>query len=232
MLYLLLALVSSSFAGTPWWGGNLDLNSRYQWRGLHFSDGPVMQGALEGGISNLTVGTFGNLALGFGDDALLFDELDLYTSWTQQEGDIWVSPSLVVYMFPGLAPTTGEVLLDMGWMPATLGLQGGLALDVMDAAGSFWGQMEAVYEPALDGPLALQILLGGGAGNGRFNEYYAGLESGGFSSAWLQFTADHGLSSSLGVSAWVRGEIIVNDALRQALGQPLFNPVGGVSLSF
>jgi hypothetical protein len=157
-------------------GVSTDFVSKYVWRGIPLSEGPVMQS--EGWFSayGANVVVWSNLDLGESE----LNEIDLQTSYRYQWKNLSVEPILLFYFFPnqGGAPPTGEAGFKLSYSLGPFQFTTGHAFDFMEFGGAYFGAVAAGYQREFTSYFSLETAAGIGWANSQFNEAYLGVPHG------------------------------------------------------
>jgi hypothetical protein len=175
----LLAVSAAASAAEPGppleLGFELDLASRYRWRGLELSSGPVVQPALWLSSGALTVSLWAN-----GDfnsrrpEGVSYgvNEVDVAVAWELALGDLAITPTAQSYTtrYGGATSTTVEVGLEAALPVGPLELTMALSRDVVQAPGAGYGEFGIGWRRALHPERELELRLTAAGGTTRFLE--------------------------------------------------------------
>jgi hypothetical protein len=154
------------------YGGEVDFASRYVWRGLAFSEHPVVQPSARLSDYGATVGVSSSAYLGTEpgiDDTV--SELDLTGRYDFTLGAASISPTIGAYLYPS-APSTAELGATVSYDLQLLALQTHQALDIADNAGGWYADIGAARSQPLGSRLKLDAAASVGWGSGSFARYY------------------------------------------------------------
>lgn len=161
-------------------GADAALMSKYVWRGLVATDGPVLQPCGTVGLSGVTFGAWANLDL---DDANLrsgeITEVDLWAEYGLGVGPAAVSLGLLHYGYPDAEGDTTELYAvgSLGLVPFCPTLS--LFKDV-DAVEGFYANLAIGHGLAVTPTETVDLSASLGLGDGKHNQaYYAGADGGG-----------------------------------------------------
>jgi hypothetical protein len=158
-------------------GAELAGRSRYLWRGMMQSEGPVLQPSIWFGVENVLLTAWSNIDLTEVDGRGV-SEVDLVLSFAQEWESMSFTPALVLYVLPG-AENTAEATGDFAWELGHFGLYSNHAVDFWDAKPAWWSESGASVHLPLADALALESSAGLSVGNRTFESYYLGLDQGG-----------------------------------------------------
>jgi hypothetical protein len=209
-------------------GAELDGNSRYVWRGLALSDGPVLQPSAWVSLAGLTLTPWANFAFGENDAPAGFNELDVTLDYSRDIVNLTVNPSFSVYLYPNQddAPPTGELALALSYPVGPVSIFTNHSADLIAAPGAYFGDAGLNYESDLVSSLTVETSAYVGWGSARFNETNldvnrAALNMGG---------ADLALTWSPGGVFYVRPHaalsVLLDRELRDAVPNPLLITAG------
>jgi len=153
-------------------GGELDPNSRYVWRGAALSSGPVAQPSVWFSLGDFTFTPWANFALGAEDNQWKFNEVDLALSYEREWQGFNLSPSLACYLYPNQddAPATVELGLELGRPVGPIEVSTSHAVDLLADRGAYYGTAGLGYEHELLSELSAGLSVEAGWGSARFNE--------------------------------------------------------------
>lgn len=164
-------------------GLETDASSRYVFRGLVYSEGPVTQSTAWLSLGGLSLYAWSNVALPAPAGARRLDEVDLGASYSFGQGDLTVEPALDIYLYrpperesgDGADPHTAELSVRVSYTidGATL-----FTRQIVDAAsyrGAYFGELGATYERALSPGWDVAASVRMGWASARFNREYLGV---------------------------------------------------------
>jgi hypothetical protein len=154
------------------YGAEVDVASRYVWRGLAFSEHPVVQPSARLSEYHATFGVSSSAYLGTEpgiDDTV--SELDLTGRYDFTLGAASISPTIGAFIYP-TAPSTAELGATVSYDLQILALQTHQALDIADNAGGWYADVGAARSQPLGSRLTLDAAASLGWGSGSFARYY------------------------------------------------------------
>lgn len=146
LLAVLAAVGSARALGPVSLNLEVDGNTRYLWRAIPQSLGPVIEPSVTLGFSDFSVSAWGNLPLTDSGAKGRLDELDLSLAWSGKLFGFHFDPSIGYFRYPTQKyPNTAEadlkVSLDVGpFTPYTFH-----GLDFMDNPGAYYGTLGLTY---------------------------------------------------------------------------------------
>ncbi|NMC69955.1 MAG: hypothetical protein GYA57_07820 [Myxococcales bacterium] len=210
--------------GPGWFvGGEIELPSRYVWRGLAWSDGPALQPALWAGAFGLIAWTWANLHLGETTAADPTWEIDAGLDYAHEWNGLGIEAGFDFYAYPGVedAPPTGElhVKLTVPRGPVTLSTEH--AVDVIEYPGAYFGEIAVAlaHEPA-DG-LSLEWSFALGWGSKTFNEAYIGPATDAINVARGGVVVQWEPLDLLYLRVRLETSALLEEILREAVGEPV-----------
>lgn len=207
----------------PSFGVELDGNSRYVWRGLALSDGPVLQPSAWVSLVGFTLTPLADFAFREGDVPSEFNELDFTLDYSRDVFKLTVDPSFSVYLYPNQtdAPPTGELALALSYPVGPVSIFSDHSVDVIATPGAYFGDAGLKFETDLAESLALEASARAGWGSARFNEANVGVNHAALNLAG----ADLALTWSPGGLFYLRPHaalsILLDRDLRAAVSSPL-----------
>ena len=158
-------------------GAELDGNSRYVWRGLAFSDGPVLQPSAWVSLDGLTLTPWANFAFREDDAPAGFNELDVTLDYSRDIINLTVNPSFSVYLYPNQAdaPPTGELALALSYPVGPVSIFSDHSVDLIATPGAYFGDAGLSFESELAQSLTVEASAHAGWGSARFNEANVGV---------------------------------------------------------
>jgi hypothetical protein len=160
------------------WGFDVDINSKYIWRGITINDGLVIQPQLWASYGNLSGGFWGNLTAYDRFNKVKGHEMDLFLAYDYNLGNFEINHTVMFYFFPTQddVPNTGELYLGAGYPIGDFKLVSTVAFDFVAYLGSLYFEHGVEYEKAL----GEKITLGSSAllswATGKFNDSYFGIK--------------------------------------------------------
>lgn len=200
---LLLAVVQAADAqdtgadepSGPVVSAQLDFFSRYVWRGLAWSQGPVLQPSVTVARGHFSATAWANFGLDR-RDGTSFNEVDLVLSYEASSGKLGLEGCLQFFAYPNQAdsPATGEAVVSLCYPVGSLTAYLSQASDFMHYRGAHYTEAGLRYDCALDTHTSLGLSGGVSAGSRKFNEVYAGVMKSAWNVASLQLALERELS--------------------------------------
>ncbi len=157
-------------------GVSADFVSKYVWRGIPLSEGPVFQSEGWFYAYGAQIAVWNNFDLG--EEEL--NETDLQASYQYEWKNLKIEPILLFYFFPGQedSPPTGEAGFKLSYSLGPFQFITGHAFDFMEFQGSYFGAVAAGYQRDFTSFFSLETAAGIGWANSRFNNAYLGVSQG------------------------------------------------------
>lgn len=154
------------------YGAEVDVASRYVWRGLAFSEHPVLQPSARISDYGATLVMASSAYLGTepGVEKAL-SELDLMGNYTFSIGAASFTPSIGAFFFAE-APATAELGATVGYDLSLFVLQTRQALDIADNAGGWYADVAAARSVPLGSRLRFDATTSLAWCSGSFARYY------------------------------------------------------------
>ena len=180
----------------------VDFFSRYVWRGLAWSEGPVMQPSVGVSFGAFSATGWANVGMDRRDGSSL-NEVDIILSYQTASGNMAMETCLQFFTYPNSknSPATGEAVVSVSYPVGPLRTYVSHASDFVHYRGSHYTEIGFCYTRDLGWNTSLEISLGVSAGSRKFNDVYAGVAKSAWNVASLQVTLEHELSDGWGLSA-------------------------------
>ncbi|MEW5765009.1 MAG: hypothetical protein ACOYXN_13720 [Acidobacteriota bacterium] len=229
------AATEPSESGGISWGLDLDLTSRYLWRGLALSRGAVAQGDLWFSAGGFTASLWGNWDPDPNEGSGRFNEWDAALAYERAAGPVILRVQYVRLSYPDQlgVPSTGEASFE-----AEFDLGGGFALgthqiwDVEAYPGSHYGDL-FLAKGLEAGKGELQAALSLGWGSRSFHEAYYEVDHRGFTVGCVTLAWEVPLGERWLLRPHAEAGLLLDRALREATGRRVVACAGvGLSWSF
>ncbi len=160
------------------YGAEVDFISRYVWRGLAWSDGPVMQPSAWIGAYGFELSVWSNFVLNEEANQGEFNEVDIILNYIYEFGKLAVEPHFEYWFYPNQddSPSTGELSLNLAynfWGPFSAFTN--QAFDIKEYTKAYFGELGITYEDEFFEKLVLSGQLSFGWGSSMYNETYVGV---------------------------------------------------------
>lgn len=157
---------------------DLDFVSRYVWRGIAYSNGPVFQPSALISSHGFTFTVWNNIDLSGEPDRKPYNELDFYFTYNKTWKGLTFEPSFYVYYYPTqlFGPTTGEFSLKLSYPAGPIDFFTAQTVDLIAYPGAYFGEFGISYERDIVSQFSLATYISLGWANGKFNEAYLDLD--------------------------------------------------------
>lgn len=209
-----------------------DVNSRYVWHGIAFSEGAVFQPSAGVSALGFDLSLWGNMPLHEQIHQGKFDEVDVVLARSFTIDKLALDTSFEYYMYPHQAenPDTGEGFLELSWPFGLFTPYTKHSVDIVRYDGAYFGEAGLRFEKDWNSKLSLRITPYFGWAAKHFNEVYLGVSK----NAWNLLGAEAALSwhvrDAFQISPYVKTTALQDKELRSAVEKPNFT-VFGVKIS-
>jgi hypothetical protein len=202
-----------------------DFNSRYVFRGIPSSAGPVVQSGLYFSKHGSTLGFWANLngsrRGGENRQPRQANELDVTYVHSIERGRTTIEPAAMVYLYPtNISPTTGEISLRLARRVGKFRVFTSHTVDVLKYEGAYYGEIgvgrEYEWSPHLSGEVNISL----GAANRKFNEVNIGPHKSAVNVAALDLSLTRVVNEHFYVRPHLGYTRILDHELREASGEP------------
>lgn len=229
--WVFLALVPVFASGLSFESGfELSGRSRYVWRGLRLSQGPVAQPAVWASFRGWTISTWANIPLGHKGDGLGLNEPDLTVSYQQEILGFSLEPSAAGYFYADdWTKPELELGLNVAYGLADFELSSGHNLGVFPSAGGYFGTVGGAFSREVGFGLAPEVSLSAGWGSPQFNEVNYGVARWAFNVIEFGAGLNYSLKGVVDVKPFVELSVVPDRVLRSAGGEA-FQAVFGLTV--
>jgi hypothetical protein len=160
-------------------GASLDINSRYVWRGMAWSEGPVLQPSAWTNFLGYNLMVWANCPLQQESGRKGFNEIDLFVQGTSPRRAINVIPGLNIYTYPGSAeenPWTAELALTFYIPVGPVWIYQENNLDVRAYSGAYYAELGLEVGSDFSETLGWEASLALSYASADFNRAYLGVD--------------------------------------------------------
>jgi len=211
-------------------GFEIDYNSRYIWRGLPWSEGPVIQPSFWISAHNLTFSCWGNFVTGEEANRGQLNELDLVLTYEHEWHNISIEPSFEYYSYPNQdpldSPSTGQGILRLSLPIGAFAAFTSHSFDMINYPGAYFGDIGLSYENRVSDKILLSISSFIGWGSFRFNDVYAGLGKDALNVAEGNISINFDLTDSIYLKPHIETSTLIDSDLRSAAANPVLTNAG------
>jgi hypothetical protein len=212
------------------WSGGVELtgNSRYVWRGLALSDGPVLQPSVWVSLAGFTLTPWASFA--FREDTVPagFNEVDFTIDYSRDMFNLTVNPSFSVYLYPNQAeaPPTGELALALSYPVGPASVFTDHSVDLLATPGAYFGDAGLSFESELVPSLTMEASAYAGWGSARFNEANVGVNRAALNVAGTDFALTWSPGGLFYLCPHAALSLVLDRELRDAVSSPLLVTAG------
>ena len=230
------ASVGDDEAASGWsYGGELDFNSRYVWRGLALSSGAVAQPSAWVSRRDYTFSIWGNIELRKGANGLQgprgrrrFNEVDVTLSRSLKTKKWTLEAGFQIYLYPRASDgaSTGEVQLRLSRPVRRASMYALLAVDVLKFKGAGWAEIGLSREHEFNARLSGAAGASLGFGSSRFNRVNLDAKGGALNAAMIDVSLSYALREHLSIRPHASFSALLPERLRGQVDDPTILVVG------
>lgn len=204
------------------YGGELDFNSRYVWRGIALSEGTVMQPTVWVSAFDLTLEVWGNFVLNDEPNQGEFNEVNLIVYYSREWENITIEPAVIIYLYPNQedAPVTAEGSLKLSYSMGPIDVYTSHIFDFVEYGGSYFGDAGLSYEHEFNTELSLEASTSLGWASAEFNEVNIGVSKSALNVAGGDLHLTYYLKEHVYIRPHVELSAIVDADLRREVDDP------------
>jgi hypothetical protein len=212
-------------------GAELDGNSRYVWRGLALSEGPVLQPSAWVSLAGFTLTPWANFAFREGDARAGFNEVDFTLDYSRDISSLTINPSFSVYLYPNQsdAPPTGELALALSYPVGPVSIFTDHSVDLIATPGAYFGDAGLSFESEVVSSLTVEASAYAGWGSARFNEANVDVNRAALNVAGTDVALTWSACGLFYLRPHAALSVILDRELRAAVASPLLI-VGGLAV--
>jgi hypothetical protein len=233
---LLLALAGPGLiraqdnAGTTSFGIEVAPSTRYVWRGIVLSQGPVAQPSAWVSAHDFTLTVWGNYGLNRESPPWRFNETDLTLDYDREWLGLAFEPELGAYLYPGQAGTnTAEASLKVSRPVGPVSVFSDHSVDVIATPGAYFGDAGLSFEHELVQDLCVEASVRAGWASARFNDANLGVNRAALSMAGADLALSWSPGGLLYLSPHGALSVLLDRELRAAVTSPLLI-TGGLAI--
>lgn len=169
--------------GAPELGLDMDVSSRYLFRGVPFSNEPVNQITAWATFSGVSFYAWGNVLLKREPGQHDFNELDFGASYGRELGRLTLEPAFDAYVFrmpaPRSPPHTLEGSLKASFALGPIDAFTRQTVDLVFNRGAYYAEAGLSFERSFSASVSLEAVLTVAWASARFNSMHLGVPEGG-----------------------------------------------------
>ncbi|MBP7775616.1 MAG: hypothetical protein KA371_00630 [Acidobacteria bacterium] len=209
-------------------GVDLAFNSRYLFRGMVYSDGPVTQVTAWASTDKLYLYTWSNLALPAAAGAQPLDEIDVGAAYRFKRGAVTVVPAVDLYLYrlsreeraEGSASHTAEASATVAYAAGGAAVFLRHVVDTDSYAGAYFGTLGVRYDRALTSKTGLGAAVSVGWASARYHRAYLERAKPGVSLVAARASATRQLGGGLYLTSHVELTTVPDARLRAYVARP------------
>jgi hypothetical protein len=212
-------------------GAEFDINSRYIWRSLAYSQGAVWQPSAWIGTSGFTFSVWGNYVLHREENYFQFNEIDYRLSYAREFGPLKIEPAFTAYSYlhqPD-SPTTGEFELLLSFDLGPFSIATAHFLDVGRNPGGYIGEIGLEFERTPSAALTVNASARLTFANSKFNAYYVPLRKSALNAFVLELGLTVALTEAISIRPHFEWHRILDQDVKAALTTSTFVSGGKAS---
>lgn len=209
-------------------GIETDFASRYVWRGIPLSNGPVWQPSAWVSAAGTTFTVWTNSNLG-GTDRPGLNEVDLSLAHEHELRGTSLEGALILYTFPNQADAqaTSEVTFKASRpVGRHVSLYTSHAVDVWHCSGSYWGDAGFSLEQGISPLASLEARAGLAWGSAGFHRAYLGVSRAAIDAASVDVSARIGVGGPIYVRPHATIAYVLDGGLRTSTGRGMVSAIG------
>jgi hypothetical protein len=213
----------------------IDVASRYLFRGVAFSQEPVSQITASAAFSGVAFYAWGNVLLLREPQQHDFNELDFGASYAYSLGDFTLEPAIDAYVFRVPAPrkalhtTEGSIKISYALGPASAFTR--QTFDLGGNRGAYYAEAGLSFDHAPNRRLSVSSVLTVAWASARFNAGHIGVDEGGWNHAGVELSLTYSPDDRLYVKPHFELTSLAGSALRGYSDEPTVSSFG-VAIGF
>ncbi len=217
------------------YGVEVDVTSRYLFRGVAFSQEPVSQITASAAFSGVAFYAWGNVLLQREPQQYDFNELDFGASYACGLGNFTLEPAFDAYVFrvppprKALHTTEGSVKVSYTLGPASAFTR--QTLDLSENRGAYYAEAGLSFEQAPSRRISVASVLTVAWASARFNAGHVGVEEGGWNHVGIELSVTYSPDGRLYFKPHFELTSFVGSALRRQSEEPTVSRFG-VAIGF
>jgi hypothetical protein len=198
-------------------GASLDLNSRYIWRGMAWSEGAVLQPSAWTSLMGYNLMVWANYPLRQESGRQGFNEIDFFVQGTSPRRAINVIPGLNIYTYPGSAeenPWTVELALTFYIPLGPIWIYQENNLDVRAYSGAYYAELGLEAGNDISETLSWEASLALSYASADFNQAYINVAQGALTALGLHYGLEIRIAGALSVLPHAEVTLLLQDFMR------------------
>jgi len=207
----------------PEFGVDLAFVTKYVWRGMLLTDGPVFQPGATLGYKGASIGVWGNLDLdNVNDNAGEFNEIDLTLDYTHTINEFSLSGGLIYYDFPNTDFRSTLELYVSGGVDILLQPCITVYFDV-DQAQGIYGTLGLSHSFDLPDSesvsWSLDLATSVGLGSSQYVDFYFGIDDAAFTDFYAEGSLPVTIFDQLTITPYIGVAMVLDTSLRAQMAE-------------
>ncbi len=208
------------------YGLEADFSSGYVWRGIAFSNIPMLQPSVWVERSGLTFTVWRNFVLGREPTVAHLRVTDLNLTYSRHWKRLTIEPAMDAYLNQPPTgvhdPNTMDASLKLSHPAGPLSVFTTHSFDVLAYRGAYFGETGMSYDRQVNKKLGFDLSLRSGWASSRFNDVYIGLDKPAFNYVGAAGSLTYYLKPKLYIQPHIEFTDTVDRRLRPLLPWPTF----------
>ena len=236
MMFAMCAVARMASAQSPTAGADVDVVSRYVWRGVPYSDGAAVQPSIWTSLHGWTLSLWSNLVVADRIDRGQFNHLFVSATYSTEAGRFVIEPAVEAWHTKAFgevaAVTTAEGLVRVSTDVGPLNIFTNHTVDLQAYRGAYIGDAGLGHRRTIGPRAELATEFAISWATARYNSGYVGVAKSAFNYASLSGSVAIRLNDHWSLRPHVEWQPIIDAALRRALQSKAFFTAGvAVSLA-
>jgi hypothetical protein len=214
----------------PELGLDMDVSSRYLFRGVPFSTEPVSQITAWATFSGVSFYAWGNVLLKREPGQNDFNELDFGASYARELGRLTLEPAFDAYVFrmpaPRKPPHTVEGSLKASCALGPIDAFTRQTVDLVFNRGAYYAEAGLSFERALSASTSLEVVLTVAWASARFNSMHLGVPEGGLNHTGITLSITYFRGERFYLKPHVEVATFALSPIRTELAEPTVGSFG------
>jgi hypothetical protein len=212
------------------YGVEVDVASRYLFRGVAFSREPVSQITASATLSGVAVYAWGNVLLQREPHQYDFNELDFGASYAYDLGDFTLEPAFDAYVFRVPAPreaihtTEGSIRVSYPLGAASAFTRH--TIDLSGNRGAYYAEAGLSFDHAPSQRISFSSVLTVAWASARFNAGHIGVDEGGWNHVGIELSLTYSPGGGLYLRPHLELTSLIGNALRRQSEEPIVSSFG------
>jgi len=206
------------------YGAEADVNARYVWHGITYSEGPVLQPSVWLTKDGFSATVWGNLALTDERQARRFNEVDLIFSYRLERKRVKIEQTILFYFDRPIPqtddPPSGIASVKLSVPAGPLSVYTDQEVDFLSYRGAYFGDVGVALERQIGGRAKLAGDINLGWGSETFNRMFVGVPKRALNVTGLEVSVTYTLNDRVYLRPHVEFSYVLDRQLRGQLAAP------------